>query len=80
MHSLNVAHLSGPESDSVSETLVEAQGLAKRFGDFVALQPLDVKVQSGEFFGVFGPNGAGKSTFIRPVSYTHLTLPTNREV
>ena len=65
MHSLNVAHPSGPESDSVSETLVEAQGLAKRFGDFVALQPLDVKVQSGEFFGVFGPNGAGKSTFIR---------------
>ena len=49
----------------MSETLVEAQGLAKRFGDFVALQPLDVKVQSGEFFGVFGPNGPGKSISIR---------------
>jgi len=49
----------------LSEYLVEAEGLAKRFGDFVALQPLDVKVKAGEFFGVFGPNGAGKSTFIR---------------
>ena len=65
MPSLSAVPLSGLESDSVSETLVEAQGLAKRFGDFVALQPLDVKVKSGEFFGVFGPNGAGKSTFIR---------------
>ena len=27
-----------------------------------------------------GPNASGKSCFIRPVSYTHLTLPTNREV
>ena len=62
---LSVIPLSGPGSESVSETLVEARGLAKRFGDFVALQPLDVKVKSGEFFGVFGPNGAGKSTFIR---------------
>jgi ABC-2 type transport system ATP-binding protein len=51
--------------NSLSEYLVEAEGLAKRFDEFVALQPLDVKVKAGEFFGVFGPNGAGKSTFIR---------------
>ena len=56
---------SGRVSNYLVENLVEANGLAKRFGDFVALQPLDVKVQAGEFFGVFGPNGAGKSTFIR---------------
>ena len=48
-----------------STTLVIAEDLAKRFGDFVALHPLNVRVQSGEFFGVFGPNGAGKSTFIK---------------
>jgi len=47
------------------QPLVVAQDIAKRFGDFVALHPLNVKVDSGEFFGVFGPNGAGKSTFIR---------------
>ena len=50
----------GQVSNYLVENLVEANGLAKRFGDFVALQPLDVKVQAGEFFGVFGPNGAGK--------------------
>lgn len=48
-----------------SEPLVEAKDLGKRFGDFVALHPLDVTVHAGEFFGVFGPNGAGKSTFIK---------------
>ena len=47
------------------EMLVEAKDLGKAFGDFVALHPLNVKVASGEFFGVFGPNGAGKSTFIK---------------
>jgi ABC-2 type transport system ATP-binding protein len=47
------------------EILVAAIDIGKRFGDFIALHPLNVKVQSGEFFGVFGPNGAGKSTFIK---------------
>jgi len=45
--------------------LVETKDLGKRFGDFIALHPLDVLVNPGEFFGVFGPNGAGKSTFIK---------------
>ncbi len=47
------------------EILVVANDVGKRFGDFIALHPLNVKVYSGEFFGVFGPNGAGKSTFIK---------------
>lgn len=47
------------------ESLVVAKDLGKRYGDFIALHPLNVKVSSGEFFGVFGPNGAGKSTFIK---------------
>ena len=45
--------------------LVKAQDMAKKYGDFVALHPLNVEVHAGEFFGVFGPNGAGKSTFIK---------------
>ena len=52
-------------NDPPSEPLVIAEDLAKRFGDFIALHPLNVRVYAGEFFGVFGPNGAGKSTFIR---------------
>ena len=49
------------ESEVQPEPVVEAVGLAKRFGSFIALHPLDVTVHPGEFFGVFGPNGAGKS-------------------
>ena len=45
--------------------LVKAKDMAKKYGDFIALHPLNVEVHAGEFFGVFGPNGAGKSTFIK---------------
>ncbi len=48
-----------------SDVLVRATDLGKRFGDLIALHPLNVEVRAGEFFGVFGPNGAGKSTFIK---------------
>jgi len=45
--------------------LVMANDMAKKYGYFIALHPLNVEVHAGEFFGVFGPNGAGKSTFIK---------------
>ena len=45
--------------------LVKAVDMAKKYGDFIALHPLNVEVNSGEFFGVFGPNGAGKSTLLK---------------
>lgn len=48
-----------------TQPLVRAADMGKRYGEFVALHPLNVEVYSGEFFGVFGPNGAGKSTFIK---------------
>ena len=44
--------------------MVSAVDMAKKYGDFIALHPLNVQVHAGEFFGVFGPNGAGKSTLI----------------
>src|ERR1700758_5459983 len=45
-------------------TIIEAHGVAKRFGDVVALQACDLEVREGECLGLLGPNGAGKSTFI----------------
>ena len=39
--------------------------LVKRFGDFVAVDRLNLAVSKGEVFGFLGPNGAGKSTTIR---------------
>ena len=53
--------LKGVESDIA----VSLQGLEKRFGDFVAVNRIDLSVQRGEIFGFLGPNGAGKSTTIR---------------
>jgi ABC-type multidrug transport system ATPase subunit len=44
--------------------IIEAHGVAKRFGDVVALQGCDLEVHEGECLGLLGPNGAGKSTFI----------------
>ena len=44
---------------------VTIEGLVKRFGDFVAVDHLDLTVRKGEVFGFLGPNGAGKSTTIR---------------
>ena len=44
---------------------VEVENLAKRFGDFLAVDHLNFNVQNGEIFGLLGPNGAGKSTLIR---------------
>ncbi|WP_455449933.1 ATP-binding cassette domain-containing protein [Natrinema thermotolerans] len=44
--------------------VIETEGLTKRYGDTVALESLDLRVESGEVFGFLGPNGAGKSTTI----------------
>ncbi|MBM4015996.1 MAG: ABC transporter ATP-binding protein [Planctomycetes bacterium] len=44
--------------------MLEADQLTKRFGDRVALHPLQLKVEPGEIFALLGPNGAGKTTTI----------------
>jgi lipooligosaccharide transport system ATP-binding protein len=51
----------------VSEALVSARGLAKKYGDFVAVDSIDFDVDKGEAFGFLGPNGAGKSTTMRMI-------------
>ncbi len=46
-------------------SVIEARGLHKAFGDFVAVESVDLAVQGGEIFGFLGPNGAGKTTTIK---------------
>jgi lipooligosaccharide transport system ATP-binding protein len=48
--------------------MVEAHGLVKRFGDFVAVDGVDFTIEKGESFGFLGPNGAGKTSTMRMIS------------
>ena len=43
---------------------IRARGLTKKYGDFTAVDSLDLTVRHGEVFGLLGPNGAGKTTTI----------------
>jgi ABC-2 type transport system ATP-binding protein len=52
-----------PERDGPAA--IELSGLTKRFGEFTAVDSLDLSVAPGELFGLLGPNGAGKTTTIR---------------
>jgi daunorubicin resistance ABC transporter ATP-binding subunit len=44
---------------------IEAYGLTKRFGDFTAVDRLDLRVEAGTVVSLLGPNGAGKTTMVR---------------
>ena len=44
------------------------EGLRHRFGDFAAVDGVDLRVERGEIFGLLGPNGAGKTTTIRAIN------------
>ncbi|MFM2175653.1 MAG: hypothetical protein RLZZ527_729 [Actinomycetota bacterium] len=52
------------------ESLIQARGLTKKYGDFTAVDGIDFNVAKGESFGLLGPNGAGKSTTMRIIAAT----------
>ena len=57
----------------MTDTMLEAEGLTKRFGTTRALAGIDLAAPAGSILGVLGPNGAGKTTALRIL--TTLTLP-----
>ncbi|MGH2626321.1 MAG: ABC transporter ATP-binding protein [Anaerolineales bacterium] len=58
----------------MTEAVIRAQGLTRRFGDFVAVDRVSFEVRRGEIFGYVGPNGSGKTTTLRML--LGLLLPT----
>lgn len=60
--------------ETASAPAVETFELVRRFGDFTAVDGVNLRVERGQFFGFLGPNGAGKSTTIKML--TGLLEPT----
>ena len=69
------------DSPRVSATLqpsIVMRSLTRKFGDFTAVDDVNLEVAPGQFFGFLGPNGAGKSTTIKML--TGLLAPTSGEM
>ena len=69
--------LGGFDGDSQRGT-VDLQSLRKEFGDVVAVDGLDLRIDAGEFLTLLGPSGCGKSTTLRMIS--GLETPTDGDV
>ncbi|GAL16717.1 ABC-type multidrug transport system ATPase component [Vibrio maritimus] len=62
----------------MTDIAVTATNLVKKFGDFTAINGINLSVPKGSIYGFLGPNGCGKSTTIRML--TGLLSPTEGEV
>jgi ABC-2 type transport system ATP-binding protein len=67
-----------PSDSTDGVPALELEGLTKRFGDFVAVEDLNLVVRRGDVYGFLGPNGSGKSTTIRMI--LGLVRPTSGKV
>ena len=61
----NVRRGFAPWDDADSRPILEMEGVTKRFGDFTAVDALDLAIHEREFHALLGPSGCGKSTMLR---------------
>ncbi|MDF0596983.1 ABC transporter ATP-binding protein [Psychromarinibacter halotolerans] len=54
-----------PWTDPTQKPLIRFQGVTKRFGDFTAVDNIDLDIYTREFFALLGPSGCGKTTLMR---------------
>lgn len=54
-----------PWEDSSNKPLIEFKNVTKRFGEFTAIDDLNLKIYEQEFFALLGPSGCGKTTLMR---------------
>jgi len=64
----------------VSVPVIRAENIAKKYGDFVAVDGISFEVARGESFGLLGPNGAGKSTTMKMIAAVSTRTSGNLEV
>ena len=58
----------------MDKVIIKTTGLTKKYGDFTAVDNLNLEIYEGEIFGLLGPNGAGKTTTL--LMLLGLTEPT----
>ncbi len=68
----------GSGTSDHTDSDLQLSGLVKRFGDFVAVDDLDLTVPAGSFFALLGPSGCGKTTTLRMIA--GLEQPTQGQI
>src|SRR5262249_23581285 len=61
----NACQRNDPTSASWADTMIELENVSKKYGNKLAVDDLNLRIEGGELFAFLGPNGAGKTTTIK---------------
>lgn len=66
------------QTTTTTAPAVEIEGISKRFGEHLAVHPLNLEIRENEFFSILGPSGCGKTTLMRMI--TGFETPSSGQV